>query len=183
MATVLNTTTRWSYVLQDLLKDGQINRNEAERKEELSGKAGVNHDHKPLAVWCCLSQPCSASLADNTAHHTPGHCSDTERWSGFLQAVTLHHAFPHNTYCLTLVPWSHFPSPKTSVFIGTSAMEIPLTAYILDFSSLPVFPWDLGQYGFLLHTHGFVFAIFSCIIFPNCISMEQLFVFKTHLHK
>lgn len=59
--------------------DGQIDRNEAERKEELSGKAGVNRDHKPLAVWCCLSQPCSASLADNTAHHTPGHCSDTER--------------------------------------------------------------------------------------------------------
>lgn len=60
-------------------KPWQIDRNEAERKEELSGKAGVNRDHKPLAVWCCLSQPCSASLADNTAHHTPGHCSDTER--------------------------------------------------------------------------------------------------------
>lgn len=62
-------------------------------------------------------------------------------------------------------------------------MEIPLTVYILGFSFLPIFPWELGQYGFLLHTHGFIFAFFFWIIFPNCISMEQLFVFKNHLHK
>lgn len=48
-------------------------------------------------------------------------------------------------------------------------MEIPLTVYILGFSSLPIFPWELGLYRFLLHTHGFVFAFFFLFLnnFPQ----------------